>query len=46
VLRLLLPYDELTWDSDDEDIASGNYQWVTDYVPPGAIYEVNGERLR
>jgi hypothetical protein len=46
VLRLLLPYDELVWDSDDEDISTGNYQWVTDYVPPGAIYEVNGERIR
>jgi hypothetical protein len=46
VLRLLLPYNELDWDTDDEDIQTGNYQWVIDYVPPSAIYEVNGESIR
>lgn len=46
VLRVLLPYDELEWDSDDEDIETGNYQWRVDSVPPNAILEINGERRR
>jgi len=46
VLRVLVDYNTLSWDSDDEDIETGGYQWVTDYVPPSGICEVGGRRVR
>jgi len=45
VLRVLVPFDSLTADTDDEDIATGNYQFVTDYVSPEQILEVGGKRV-
>lgn len=44
VLRVLVPFDELAPDRDDEDISTGNWQFVTDYVPVASIMEINGER--
>jgi hypothetical protein len=46
VLRVLVPFDDLSWDSDDEDIATGAYQFVTDSVPPEQILEINGVRQK
>lgn len=46
VLRVLVPYDRLEWDTDDEDIPSGRYQWRTDHVRPDEIYEIGGRRQR
>jgi hypothetical protein len=46
VLRVSVPFDWLVWDSDDEDIATGNWQFVADHVPPQRICEVNGEHIR
>lgn len=44
VLRVIVDYDALAPDPDDEDIASGRYQFVVDHVPPEAIREVDGVR--
>lgn len=44
VLRVLVPFDDLQPDPDDEDIQSGRYQYVIDAVPTAWIYEVNGEK--
>ena len=44
VLRVLVPFDDLTADTDDEDIQTGNYQFVTDYVGPQQILEVDRVR--
>jgi hypothetical protein len=46
VLRVLVPFDELEPDSDDADIRSGDWQFVTDYVPTEAILEVDGKRRK
>lgn len=46
VLRVKHPFDTLQPDEDDADIASGRHQFKTDHVPPHAIMEVNGERVR
>lgn len=45
VLRVLVPFDALEPDPDDEDIQAGRHQYVIDAVAPAWIYEVNGERL-
>jgi hypothetical protein len=42
VLTVRVPWSDLTWDTDDEDISSGNWQFVTDHVPPEAIIEIDG----
>jgi hypothetical protein len=45
VLRVLVPFDLLEPDPDDEDISAGNHQFVIDAVAPAWIREVNGERV-
>lgn len=44
VLRVLVPFDSLEPDPDDEDIQAGRHQYVIDAVAPAWIYEVNGEK--
>lgn len=44
VLRVLVPFDSLEPDPDDEDIQAGQHQYVIDAVAPAWIYEVNGEK--
>lgn len=46
VLTVRVPFDSLSWDADDEDIASGNYQFVTDEVPLSSIIAVDDEPVR
>jgi hypothetical protein len=46
VLTVRVPFDSLSWDSDDADIASGNYQFVTDEVPLSSIIAVDDEPVR
>lgn len=47
VLRVIVPWRDLSPDLDDSDISCGRYQWRTrSDVPPAAIFEVNGERRR
>jgi len=46
VIRVLVPYDALVWDTDDKDIESGRYQWLIGSVPPASICEIDGDRVR
>lgn len=47
VLRVIVPWRDLSPDLDDSDISCGRYQWRTrSDVPPAAIFEVDGEHRR
>jgi len=46
VLRVRVPFDTLTLDADDADIAAGAYQFVATAIPPEDICELDGARLR
>ena len=46
VLRVIVPWDDLSPDPDDADLKSGARQWVISGVSPAQIYEVNGVRRR
>jgi hypothetical protein len=40
-----VPFDALAPDPDDQDIASGRYQFVIDRVRPDQIREIDGKRV-
>lgn len=45
VLRVAVPFDELSRDADDADLASGRTQWrLSRTVTPDEIKEINGQR--
>lgn len=47
VLRVIVPWDDLSPDLDDRDISAGAHQYRMKYgVPPSAIFEVGDERVR
>ena len=46
VLRVIVPWGDLSPDPDDADLKSGARQWVISKVSPAQIYEVNGVRRR
>lgn len=47
ILRVIVPWQDLAPDLDDRDISCGKHQWRTrSPVPPEAIFEVDGRRVR
>lgn len=47
VLRVIVPWDDLSPDLDDRDISAGAHQYRMRYgVPPSAIFEVGDDRMR
>lgn len=47
VLRVIVPWNDLSPDLDDRDISAGAHQYRMKYgVPPSAIFEVDDERVR
>jgi hypothetical protein len=44
VLRVMVDWDDLASDPDDQDIPSGRYQFVIDRVAPSQIMEIDGVR--
>jgi hypothetical protein len=46
LLRVIVPWDELEPDMDDEDIESGRWQFRTEFdIPPDMIREIGEERV-